>query len=154
MSPVLIENDACMAVLQVEPCASSLAEYRIEGVTAARRAVLSVLHASGATPLSHDARLDQRVPFARLIRLTPMHPTSGQSVDPPRTVVSKNLSLTGLGFFHPEPWPHRRFLVELELPGERVFSFLAQLAWSRFARQGWYESGAHFLALLAPNRDD
>jgi len=55
-----------------------------------------------------------------------------------------------LGFYHPHPLPYRRMIVSLETGDGRWLSFLIDLTWCRFTKQGWYESGGRFLQPVDP----
>ena len=66
-------------------------------------------------------------------------------------VVGRDLSESGLGFYHHEPLPYRRVIASLEAPNGRWFAFLMDLTWCRFTKGGWYESGGRFIeAALSP----
>ena len=98
-----------------------------------------------------ERRRENRYPFPFLIHLTPVADDGttpcGQSV----VVVGKHVSERGLGFYHPQPLPHRRMIASLEGPRGGWFGFLIDLNWCRFTQQGWYESGGRFLeAVTSP----
>lgn len=114
---------------------------------AIRRQVRAVL--AGMYPLNvpHARRGEERFPYPRLMQLIPATET-GRPTGSGLTVVGKQLSEQGLGFFHPGPLPHRWVIVELEVANGTKFSFLMQLLWCRFLREGWYESGGRFSKLI------
>jgi hypothetical protein len=91
-----------------------------------------------------DRRNENRYAFPYLVHLTPVADDGitpqGNSI----TVVGKHLSDHGLGFYHPKPLPYRRMIVSLECNGHWL-GFLIDLRWTRFTKQGWYESGGRFL---------
>jgi hypothetical protein len=59
--------------------------------------------------------------------------------------VGKDLSESGLGFYHDTPLPSRRMVVSLQMGDGRWLAFVIELTRSRLIRQGWYESGGRFL---------
>ncbi|MDA7979564.1 MAG: hypothetical protein MPJ50_12430 [Pirellulales bacterium] len=111
------------------------------------RQVRAVL--AGMYPLNVPSarRREERFPFPRLLRLIPAS-ASGDPIGPEVTVVGKQLSEHGLGFFHPGPLPHRWVIVELEVANGTRYAFVLQLLWCRFLREGWYESGGRFSKLV------
>lgn len=96
-----------------------------------------------------ERRGEQRYPYPFLIHLTPVDGEGLQPCGESVVVVGKHLSERGLGFYHPKPLPYRRAMATLESTGRPV-SFLIDLNWCRFTRQGWYESGGRFLRTLPP----
>lgn len=92
-----------------------------------------------------ERRSDQRYPFPYLMHLTPVDsdgaPAQGDTV----VVVGKHLSEQGLGFYHTRPLPYRRMIVSFETGNGSRLSFLIDLTWCRFTKQGWYESGGRFI---------
>jgi hypothetical protein len=107
----------------------------------------------GALYPQHDLaerRKDTRYPFPYLIHLTPVGSDGVTPEGKTIVVVGKHLSERGLGFYHPQPIPHRRMIASLESHGHWL-GFLIDLKWCRFTRQGWYESGGRFLqSVLSP----
>jgi hypothetical protein len=110
--------------------------------------VLSALSAQSRTPGVRERRMNQRFPYPRLIRLTPLGPGGEPLVDETETVVGKNLSQVGVGFFHQQALPYRRVIVSLESPDGGWIAFLTDLTWRRFAGGGWYDSGGRFLKAM------
>jgi hypothetical protein len=105
------------------------------------RTLLAGLYA----PVSgHDRRREQRYPYPRLVRLTPVaddgQTIAGNSI----TAAGKHLSESGFSFFHPTPLAYR-WMVVFFTGGCRPI--LLDVDWCRFTRQGWYESGGRFLRL-------
>ena len=96
-----------------------------------------------------ERRREMRYPFPQLIHLTPVGDDNLTPCGASLTVVGKHISQRGLGFYHPTPLPHRRMIASLECD-HGWFSFLVDLNWCRFTRQGWYESGGRFLRAVAP----
>jgi len=98
-----------------------------------------------------ERRSETRYPFPALIHLTPVGKDGITPEGKTIVVVGKHLSARGLGFYHPEPLPHRRMIVSIEAPDGQWLGFLIDLTWCRFNGQGWYESGGRFLdAVLSP----
>ena len=98
--------------------------------------------------LTQEHRRDARFPFPVLVRLTPVDPKTLMAQGPAITVVGKNLSEQGFGFFHHAPLPYRRAIVELEdIRGDRL-SLLVDLSWCRCTRFGWYDNGGRFLQVV------
>jgi hypothetical protein len=105
-----------------------------------------------------ERRRENRYPFPSMIRLTPVGRDGFTPEGETMSVVGKHLSQRGLGFYHPQPLPYRRMIASLEDPSGQWLSFLIDLSWCRFTRQGWYESGGRFLQsapsfMEAPNQD-
>ncbi len=104
--------------------------------------ILGGLYPSGNVT---ERRTEGRYPYPYLIHLTPVgedeQTPQGESI----VAVGKHLSNRGLGFYHPRPLPYRRMIVSLEASDGGIHGFLIDLAWCRFTKQGWYESGGRFL---------
>lgn len=94
-----------------------------------------------------DARREVRRPYPFLLTLVPVNQHGDTVHDQPFTVVGKNLSSRGIGFFHKDPIPYRRVIVHLEGAAGRAVRALVELSWCRFTRHGWYDSGGRFLEL-------
>ncbi len=102
----------------------------------------------------HDRRDRVRVPFSRLVALTPVANASLDDPGDPVFVVGKNLAQQGLDFFHSQPFPHRYAIASLETgPGQRVH-FLMKVTWCRFLQAGWYDSGGRFIKRVEPVAND
>jgi hypothetical protein len=101
----------------------------------------SVLAACRTESPRADRRRDRRYPFPRLLELTPVADDGCTPLADPVTVVGKDLSIQGIGFYHPQPLPYRRAIVALEDDAGRRASVLVTLSWCCFRRSGWYESG-------------
>ena len=134
--------DAALAPLRLRPAPSSEEPVR-ERV---RRFLGQLLHRQ----IPRERRSHARLPFPMLIRLTPVDPRTMQPVAEAVTVVGKNLSEEGLGFYHKEPFPYRQAVVTLEDQAGRTVSLLISLSWCRFSRLGWYDSGGRFLEIIEP----
>lgn len=94
-----------------------------------------------------DARREVRRPYPFLLTLVPVTDQGETLHEQPFTVVGKNLSSRGIGFFHKDPIPYRRVVVHLEGAAGRAMRALVELSWCRFTRHGWYDSGGRFLEL-------
>lgn len=92
-----------------------------------------------------ERREENRYPYPYLIHLTPVGKDGLTPEGEPVVAVGKHLSNRGMGFYHPRPLPYRRMIVSLEAVDGSYLAFLVDLAWCRFTRQGWYESGGRFL---------
>ena len=92
-----------------------------------------------------ERRRDTRLPYPHLVLLTPVDGDTLVPSGPAQTVVGKQISETGLCFFHPSPLPFRWVIVELEGLNDNRVRLLLDLDWCRFTRQGWYESGGRFV---------
>jgi hypothetical protein len=130
------------AVLTLPAVCRSAAESEIiDGVR-------SVLASHFAGVLALERRRDRRFPYPHLINLTPLADDGHTLAGSPFVVVGKQLSESGLGFFHATALPHRRMLVSLEAGDGRSISLAIDLTWCRFTRFGWYESGGRFLRVV------
>lgn len=94
-----------------------------------------------------NRRMEQRYPFACLAHVTPVE-EEGVTAPPPMVVSTKNISENGVSFFHPSTLPYRRVLLSFERDDESSVTFLVDLSWCRFTRQGWYESGGRLLQVV------
>ena len=97
-----------------------------------------------------EYRREPRYPFPFLLRLTPVQDETTTSQGGPICVVGKNLSSRGIGFYHQQPIPFRKAIVTIENASGTQTSFLVELSWCRFTRQGWYDSGGRFLSVVSP----
>lgn len=95
-----------------------------------------------------ERRWEQRYPYPYLIHLTPVGDDGVSPDGDGVVVVGKHLSEQGLGFYHPKPLPNRRMIATLESANGNRLSFLIDLTWCRFTRQGWYESGGRFVDVV------
>jgi hypothetical protein len=101
-----------------------------------------------------ERRCDRRYPYPHLVRLTPIN-SENQPSGECLTVVGKNLSERGMGFFHSGPIAHRRMIASFDAGGGRWLGLVVDVTWCRFICSGWYESGGRFLEavpLAAPSR--
>jgi hypothetical protein len=98
-----------------------------------------------------ERRYENRYPFPYLVQLTPVDEDGVAPQGDTVVVVGKHLSERGLGFYHPQPLPHRRMVASLENGNGQSIRFLIDLSWCRFIKHGWYESGGRFLRLVEPS---
>jgi hypothetical protein len=96
-----------------------------------------------------ERRNDTRYPFPYLVYLTSVGEDGLSPAGEPIVVVGKTLSERGFGFYHRKPLADRRMVVSFEDAENRPISFLIDLTWCCFTRQGWYESGGRFLQAVA-----
>ena len=96
-----------------------------------------------------ERRRENRYPFPYLVHLTPVGKDGVSPEGETLVVVGKHLSQRGLGFYHPQPLPHRRMIASLEDTHGNWLGFLIDLSWCRFTKQGWYERGGRFLRSVA-----
>lgn len=98
-----------------------------------------------------DRRRDHRTAFPHLLTLTPIEDHSlavtGQAV----TVVGKHLAARGLDFYHTQPLTFKRAIVTFESDLDLDTHFVVNLAWCRFLRPGWYDSGGRFTHIVCPD---
>lgn len=91
-----------------------------------------------------ESRAQVRRPFAKLITLTPVNKSTLESLGDPISVVSKEISAGGIGFFHQQVIPYRYVLIPVRLDGISTW-LLTRLRWCRFVEASWYESGSQFV---------
>lgn len=119
----------------------------------ARMQVRSLLAGVFPPAMVAERRREQRFPFPKLLVLSPAdadgHRRSGESI----TAAGRQLSETGLSFFHPEPIPYRWMIASLPKSDGQWIGFLLDLDWCRFTRQGWYESGGRIVRTAVPQCD-
>jgi hypothetical protein len=125
---------------KTEPNDSEASEYLKRTV----RAVITRL-----TPLvAHERRQHPRHPLPLLMELTPVDSTTLEPVGSTIVVVGKSLSESGCGFFHQHAMPYRHAIVRMEAGAGADLCLLVDLAWCRYTRYGWYESGGKFLRVV------
>jgi hypothetical protein len=96
-----------------------------------------------------ERRRGERLSVPVMFRLTPVaddgRPLACESI----TVIGKNISRHGLSFYHAVPLPYRRALISVENI-EIAFAVEIDIAWCRFSKPGWYESGSRLIAARTP----
>ncbi len=96
-----------------------------------------------------DSRSERRYPYPYLVRLIPVDQDGTVLHGEAIVAVGKHLSDRGVGFYHPKPISYRNMVVCLEASDGHGVTFIVDLGWCRFTREGWYESGGKFLEVLA-----
>ena len=91
-----------------------------------------------------ERRAHVRRPYSKLITLRPVNKSALESLGDPVSVISKEISAGGIGFFHQKVIPFRFVLMPVELDGSSTW-LLTRLRWCRFLQPGWYESGGQFV---------
>jgi len=131
------------------PGASGLLRRGENGLRQAVETILATFLPQTRTRRTQYQR-EPRYPFPFLLQLTPVQDETTTSQGTPICVVGKNLSSRGIGFYHQQPIPFRKAIVTIEDGSGRQTSFLVELSWCRFTRQGWYDSGGRFLSVISP----
>jgi hypothetical protein len=106
-----------------------------------RGLISSILYAED-TPV--ERRRQVRYPYPHPIYLHNVD-ENGLAVGEPIVAAGKDLSESGLGFFHSEPLPNRRMIVSLQVGEGKWLAFLIETGRSQAIRKGWYESGGRFI---------
>ncbi len=101
-----------------------------------------------------ERRVDRRFAYPQLIRLTPIGEDGRALTEQTIVVAGKTLSERGLGFYHPQPLPHRKVIASFDAGDDRWLGMRVDLSWCRFTGQGWYESGGRFLDAVPAIRPD
>jgi len=91
-----------------------------------------------------ERRSQQRYPLSQLILITPVG-KDDVILGPPVVGCCKDLSVRGIGFYHPHPLPFRKAIITFDSRTQEDLSVLTVLGWCRFTRRGWYESGGRFV---------
>ena len=116
-----------------------------DGVRRQVRALLAGGHIPGV-----ERRESRRYPFPHLVHLTPLAADGTPLTDETVVVISKDLSETGLGFYHQQPLACRKAIVSLEAPGGGWVAFSIDIKWCRFTTHAWYDSGGSFIEAAEP----
>jgi len=101
-------------------------------------------------PVKYERRSYGRIPLPLLLRLTPLDQTGQRLDELTTTVVGRDISPTGISFFHEQALPNRRAIVTFEHPDVGTFTMEIDLSWCRFTGTGWYVSGGRLLRNLTP----
>jgi hypothetical protein len=114
-----------------------------EEVSLARqiRALVARLHPE----VTVERRHDQRFAMPVLMKLTPLDTHHAPLEQMATIVVGKDISRSGISFFHERPLPFRWAIVSLEHPAIGQFAAEIDINWCRFTRPGWYVSGGRLL---------
>ena len=113
-------------------------------VTLARQiqALVARIHPEVKTERRHDQRFAMPV----LLKLTPLDNNDQPLRQMATIVVGKDVSHSGMSFFHERPLPYRRAVVSLEHPDFGQFAAEIDINWCRFTRPGWYVSGGRLVS--------
>ncbi|MGB6044830.1 MAG: hypothetical protein WBF93_16870 [Pirellulales bacterium] len=95
----------------------------------------------------HDERRNEnRYPFPYLVTISPVESDGLTPLAQPFSVVAKQISEGGIGFYYNEPMPYRYVVVSLpELRKRPALHLLVDLTRCHLARPGWYENGGVFV---------
>lgn len=99
-------------------------------------------------PVKFERRSYGRIPLPLLLRVTPLDQTRQRLDKLTSVVVGKDISPTGISFFHEQPLPHRRAIVAFEHPDVGTFTMEIDLGWCQFTGSGWYVSGGRLIRSL------
>jgi hypothetical protein len=97
-----------------------------------------------------ERRHDQRFAMPVLMKLIPLDTHHHPLEEMATIVVGKDISRSGISFFHERPLPYRWAIVLLEHPAFGQFAAEIDINWCRFTRPGWYVSGARLLGEAHP----
>jgi hypothetical protein len=100
-----------------------------------------------------ERRRQLRYAFAIPVFLTPLGDDGLTPIGEAIMAIGKDLSESGLGFYHVTPLRWRRMIVSLQIDAKGWVAFLIEMKRSRPIRKDWYESGGRFLECvpLPPN---
>ena len=99
-----------------------------------------------------DRRAHQRIAYTQLFSVTPVNSAEEMEVCGEVTYAAgKNLSPSGIGFFHQEPIASRYVVVSLQQSKDAYANYLVKVSWCRFLHPGWYDSGGQFLRMVKWN---
>lgn len=137
-----------MSTLAADPTSLTALPIAVPADRAVRERVWALL--SNLYPVAPYAnrRSEQRYPFACLAKVTPVQGEDLAAAGPPIVAATKNISESGISFFHAVGMPYRRVIIQFERDEVSTIRFLADLSWCRFTRYGWYESGGRLLQVI------
>ena len=97
-------------------------------------------------------RSQQRIPFPKLVALSPLQDDGQTLATETIHVVGRNLATLGFDFYHQEPIPFRFAMVSLPINAQHFVHFQLKITWCRFLKPRWYDSGGRFVrASETPN---
>lgn len=134
-------GDTTPAVLDVPTTASELLD-RVK-----LRDVIEFMSSKARTPHRTDLRASIRSPFPVLLRMTPAD-RHGTLTGPTTTVVGKDISSAGLGFYHHGAVEAKYIVVQFDEAALQGQGLLTRLVWCRFRQDGWYDNGGEFLGFV------
>ena len=94
-------------------------------------------------PFGH--RSQQRIPFPKLVALSPLQDDGRTLATETIHVVGRNLATLGFDFYHQEPIPFRFAMVSLPVNAQHFVHFQLKITWCRFLKPRWYDSGGRFV---------
>ncbi len=95
-----------------------------------------------------ERRGRSRIPFSRLILLTPLRSDNYAPARPPIHVVGKHLAPRGIDFFYHQPIEEKHTLVSLPNQCGQWIHLVTRIRWCRFLQSGWYDAGGQFTQLV------
>jgi hypothetical protein len=101
-----------------------------------------------------DRRGDKRAAFPHLLTLTPIADDEIRPTGDPVTVVGKYLAERGLDFYHCDAIPFKRTIVSFDSNLQLDTQLVLSIAWCRFLRPGWYDSGGRFTHIVTPDSNE
>lgn len=105
-----------------------------------------LLAAATAPPSRGEMRRERRHPYPVMLEIWPIDADGRIDFQQPVTVLGKQISQGGLGFYHHRPIPQRVMVVRF--PGTEGILHRLRLKWCRFLGEGWYDSGGKFDGVL------
>jgi hypothetical protein len=113
---------------------------------------IEVLVAQLNPQIAIERRHDQRFPLPVLLKLTPIGANHRVQPDRAAIVLGKDVSRSGMSFFHERPLHYRWAIVSLEHPDFGWFAAEIDIHWCRFTKPGWYISGGRLLVEVNPDQ--
>ena len=99
-------------------------------------------------PREFEQRASKRRSFTKLLRITPTD-RDGHPIGVPFTAIGKNISSTGIGFYHQQASNTEFAVIQSFEPNALEQGVLTRLVWCRFCQEGIYDSGGEFLGIVA-----
>ena len=100
-----------------------------------------------------ERRCDARLPFQRPVEVTPLSEDEAAldpSVSETITAYTRDISVSGVGLLHDQPFPSKRVRLTFELLGGDTLSLVALLTWCRYFGDFWYSSGGRLIGVVPP----
>jgi hypothetical protein len=98
-----------------------------------------------------ERRRWHRVPYDRLIQITPLDDSTNEPTGPPQLVTGRDISLGGVSFMHREPLACRKVACAFNPNSRSPESVVVRLTWCRFTKDGFYQSGGQFVQAVSRN---
>lgn len=121
---------------------TSMAKQRVA------EAVVDMIRRMETTNSRWDRRTENRIPFPYPMFLTPQVTQSGPTESDAMMVIGRDISYSGLRFYHHEPLEFQSATIQLAQDNQSEQQLLLKLKWCRFIHAGWYESGGQLVRLL------